>query len=260
MRDRIRLGHVAGIRVGLDISALASVAILLFGLVTGRFPAVFPGRPLAEYIAAAVAVSALFLVSLLVRELGRAVAARRAGIGVSGITLWLLGGVSWLRGEPRDPATALRIAAAGPLASVAAAAVFATFAVEISVFTGRGLATAVFAYLAGFNLLLAVFHLLPAPPLDGAAALQAILWRRGGDRARAAVLTGKVGRGAGYALIAAGLLQAVSGRGWLGLWPAAIGLFLVHAATTRWQVLRAGAERTGANGTGAAAEEQRYAA
>ncbi|MFI7439327.1 site-2 protease family protein [Nonomuraea indica] len=240
MDSSIRLGRIAGVPVGLNISVLVIVAILVFGLAFGRFPAVFPGSPTAVYLLAGLVTAVLFLLSLLAHELAHAVVARRHGIDVRRITLWLLGGIAELRGEPRSPGADLKIAVVGPLTSLVCAVVFAGVALLAAAGGGSPLLVGVFAYLAGVNVLLAVFNLIPAAPLDGGRVLRAALWARWGDRTRAAVTAARAGRGFGYALIAIGFLQVVMGRGFDGLWLALIGLFLVNAASAEEQQARLG--------------------
>jgi Zn-dependent protease/CBS domain-containing protein len=171
--------------------------------------------------------------------------ARRHGIEVAGITLWLLGGVAELRGEPRSPGDDAKIAGVGPLTSVAAAVVFEVGAWLVSVVSGPPLIRGMLAYLAVVNVLLAVFNLIPAAPLDGGRVLRALLWARWQDRVRAAVAAARAGRTFGYVLIALGFLQLVGGLGLQGMWLALIGLFLVNAATAEEQQNRMGAALRG---------------
>ncbi|WP_067799514.1 site-2 protease family protein [Actinomadura formosensis] len=241
MKESIRLGHIAGIRVGINFSVIVIVAILIFGLSFGRFPEVLPGLATWAYLVAGTVSAILLLVSLLVHELAHAVVARRNGIEVSGITLWLLGGVAELRGEPRSAGADLRIAAVGPLASLAVGAVFAAAAVAAHAITGPGLGVETLAYLAGINGLLAVFNLVPAAPLDGGRVLRAFLWWRRGDRTAAAITAARAGRAFGLILIALGFIQFVVGAGFGGLWLILIGLFVVGAASAEEQQTRVNA-------------------
>jgi Zn-dependent protease/CBS domain-containing protein len=241
MRESIRLGRIAGINVGLNYSVIVIVVILVFGLAFGRFPEVQPGLSTWAYVVAGIASALLLLVSLLVHELAHAIVARRNGIEVSGITLWLLGGVAELRGEPRSAGADLRIAVVGPLASLAVGGVFAIAAVVASAATGPGLGVETLAYLAGINGILAVFNLVPAAPLDGGRVLRAFLWWRRGDRTSAAVIAARAGRAFGFILIALGFIQFVAGVGFGGLWLILIGLFLVGAASSEEQQTRVNA-------------------
>jgi len=235
MRESVRLGRIAGVRVGLNISVFVIVAIIAFGLAVGRFPAMFPGHGAVTYAVAGLVSALLFLCSLLVHELAHAVTARRNGVEVRGIVLWLFGGVAELRGEPRTPGADFRIAVVGPLTSLVIAVLFGSIAVVLTVAGAGDLVIAVFGYLAGVNVLLAGFNLIPAAPLDGGRVLRAALWRRWGDRARAAVQAARAGRVFGYVLVAVGFLQVVSGEGFSGLWMVLLGLFLVNLATAEEQ-------------------------
>ncbi|SDJ24996.1 Zn-dependent protease (includes SpoIVFB) [Nonomuraea maritima] len=234
MRSSISLGSIFGVRVGLNVSVLVIVAILVLGLAYGRFPRVFPGHSPGVYLVAGLVCAVLFLLSLLAHELAHAMMARRNGIEVSGITLWLLGGVAELRGEPRSPGADLKIAVVGPVASIVCGVVFGAIAWLFSAVAGTPLIAGIFAYLAAVNVLLAVFNLIPAAPLDGGRVLRAALWARWRDRTRAALTAARAGRLFGYVLIALGFVEVVTG-GLQGLWLALIGWFLVNAASAEEQ-------------------------
>ena len=245
MRESIRLGRIAGIPVGLNISVFVIMLILVFGLAFGRFPVELPNRSIGEYVTAAVVASILFFVSLLAHELAHAVVARRNGVEVDGITLWLFGGVARLRSEAATPGADFRIAVVGPLTSVVLGLVFGACALALLDGFGPGLTASVFSYLAGVNLLLALFNLIPAAPLDGGRVLRAALWRWRGDRVRAAVAASRAGRVFGYALVALGVLQVLTGGGFGGVWLALIGLFIVNAASAEEQQSLLGARLGG---------------
>jgi Zn-dependent protease/CBS domain-containing protein len=235
MRESVRLGTIAGVRVGLNVSVFVIMAILVFGLAAGRFPAAYPGRSTLAYITAAVVAAVLFFLSLLGHELAHATVARRYGIEVRGIVLWLFGGVAELKGEPQTPRADFRIAVVGPLTSFVIAVGFGVVAWAFDAIDAPGLVVGVFGYLAGVNLMLAVFNLVPAAPLDGGRILRAGLWAWRHDRVWAAVRAARAGRAFGYILITLGFLQIVSGLGLDGLWLVLIGLFLVNAATAEEQ-------------------------
>jgi Zn-dependent protease len=137
--------------------------------------------------------------------------ARREGVGVDGVTLWLFGGVARLRGEAKTAKSEFKIAASGPAVSLALAAVFAATAVVLHHFGVESIVVAVAWWLAGINLILALFNLLPAAPLDRGRVLRAILWRRHRDPVRAAVTAARCGRVLGYVLIGLGLLDFLAG-------------------------------------------------
>jgi Zn-dependent protease len=171
------------------------------------------------------------MAALLAHELAHSLVARRYGVPVTSITLWALGGVSELGGEPPTARADLRIAAAGPAASLAAGLIFGGLAVTVRAAGGPGITIAALGWLAAMNVLLAGFNLLPGAPLDGGRILRAFLWRRTGDRVRAARSAATTGRAVGAALVILGtgevLLWADAG----GLWLALIGIFVMSAAT-----------------------------
>jgi Zn-dependent protease len=245
MRETLSLGRIAGIRVGLNWSVLFIVALLVVGLATGQLPDAYPDRNPAEYVFAALVAAVLFLGSLLAHELAHAVVARRNGVDVESIVLWLLGGVAQLRSEPTTPRADFRIAVVGPLTSLVLAVGFGAVGMIASLLGAEGLPVGVLAYLAGTNLLLAIFNLLPAAPLDGGRVLRAALWRWRGDRERASVAAARAGQVFGFVLIGLGLLQVLAAGGIGGLWLALIGWFLVNAATAEEQQARLSSRLSG---------------
>jgi Zn-dependent protease/CBS domain-containing protein len=229
MTDSLPLGRIAGVRVGAHWSVLAILALITVGLAAGRFPASVPGRSWVAYLAAGLVTGLIFLVSLLAHEVSHAVVARRNGVRVQGITLWLFGGVARLEGEPRSPGADLRIAGVGPAVSLALGAVFFGLGALAATVWQAPLPLEALGWLAIINLVLAVFNLVPAAPLDGGRLLRAALWWRSGDQQRAAITAARAGQFFGVGLIVLGLVQVVLvGLG--GLWMALIGWFLVNAA------------------------------
>ena len=124
MRQSFSLGRISGIRIGVNWSVLVIVALLAYGLAAGQFPADAPRRPEAEYVVAAIVTAVAYMASLLAHELAHSLVARRNGVQVEGITLWLLGGVSRLQGEMPSPGAEVRVAGVGPLTSLVLGGVF----------------------------------------------------------------------------------------------------------------------------------------
>ena len=230
MEGSIRLGRVAGIRVGANWSLLVLFWLIAWGLATGVYPNEDAGHSDAAYWAAAVATALLFYGALLAHELAHAVMARRQGVPVEGITLWLFGGVTRMKGEAASPGGAVRVAAVGPVVSLAAAAVFGLLGVVLDGLGVPQLVGAMAWWLARINVILAVFNVIPAAPLDGGRILQAVLWRRSGDRLAASTTAARAGRGFGYLLIGLGLFEFSLGIGVGGLWFVFLGWFVVMAA------------------------------
>jgi Zn-dependent protease len=215
--------------VGASWSALLIAALIAWSL-AGYLPVQVPGLAPAVYWLAGAAGAALFLGSLLAHEVGHALVARRAGLRVNAITLWLLGGVAQLEDEPATPRDELRVALVGPAVSLALAVGFGLAGAALSVAGGPGVVVAVAVWLAVGNAALALFNLLPAAPLDGGRVLRGLLWRRHGSRVRASVVATRAGVWVGGALVAYGLLGTFTGWGFGSLWTALVGWFLVTAA------------------------------
>jgi Zn-dependent protease len=231
MRATFHLGRIAGIPVGVNWSVLVIFALVAWGLAAGRFPLAYPGHSAWTYALTDIAAAVVFFAGLLAHELAHGVVATRNGLRVESITLWFLGGVAQLQAEPRDPGAELRIAGAGPLVSFLLAVIFGGIAAAIGLLAGPTLTFGTFAWLAAINLVLAVFNVLPAAPLDGGRLLRAALWKWRGDRAWAAIVAARAGRLLGALLIGIGLWQLLFSRtGFAGLWLAVLGWFLLGAA------------------------------
>lgn len=229
MEQDIRLGRIAGIPVGINWSVLFIVALVTWELSGLILPSYVAGRSTAEYWVVGSVATVLFFVSLLAHEASHAVVAKREGVGVRRITLWLFGGVSELEGEALSPGADFRIAVVGPLTSFVLAGVFWLVALALQPRTGTTVAAAAAGWLGWTNLLLGAFNLLPGAPLDGGRVLRAALWRRRGDRSSAAASASRGGMALGYGLIALGVLEFIAGY-LTGLWFVFLGLFLLQAA------------------------------
>ncbi|MFI6820609.1 site-2 protease family protein [Micromonospora sp. NPDC050187] len=240
MRASFRLGRVAGVPVGVNWSVLVIFALIAWALAARQFPRAYPGEPVWAYVLAGLAAAVVFFVGLLAHEVAHAVVARRNGLGVEGITLWLFGGVSELKGEAPNPGAELRIAGIGPLVSLVIGVLFGGVAVVLALAGVRGLPVGALSWLAGINLLLAIFNVLPAAPLDGGRLLRAAVWKATGDPTRASVVAARAGWVLGVLLIGLGLWQFLVGAGIGGLWLVLIGWFLIGAATMEERQARIG--------------------
>lgn len=245
MSESLRIGTIAGVRVGVNWSVGVILALLVLGLAAGRFPYLYPDLPGLAYVAAGTIAGVVFLASLLAHELAHAIVARRNGVEVEAITLWMFGGVAKLEGEPADPGADLRVAAVGPLVSLVLTVVFALGAVVLDFSGAPALVVGTLQWLALINLLLALFNLIPAAPLDGGRILRAMWWWRTGDRTAAAVGAARAGRGFGWFLVAGGIALALLGGGIAGLWFVLIGWFISAAARSEEEYTRMNASLAG---------------
>jgi Zn-dependent protease len=224
------MGRIAGIEVGLHWSLAIVFALIVWTLASQVLPALVPDQPPFAYWIVASSASVLFYMSLLSHELGHALVARRLGVTVDGITLWLFGGVARLRGEAPTPGIEARIAIAGPVVSLGLAIVFgaATFALDVT--GGPALIEGGCLWLAVANVTLLLFNLLPAFPLDGGRLLRAWLWQRRHDRYSATSGAAWLGRMCAFLMIGLGLLELFVQGALSGLWLVLLGWFLMSAA------------------------------
>jgi Zn-dependent protease/CBS domain-containing protein len=229
MTSSVTLFRVAGIRVGVHWSWLVVFGLITWSLATAVFPDQNPGLGDGTYYAMAIAAAVLFFTSLLLHELGHAFQARREGMEIEGITLWLFGGVAQFRGMFPSAGAEFRIGIAGPLVSLVLGAGFVGLALAI---TGVEAVDGIAAWLGYINLALLVFNLLPALPLDGGRVLRSALWALRGDFGWATRIAAAIGRAFGALMIAGGLALAFfSGAATNGLWLAVLGWFLFGAAS-----------------------------
>jgi Zn-dependent protease/CBS domain-containing protein len=224
----IQLGRIAGIRIGINWSWLVVFALIVWSLAVAVFPDQNPGFSDGQYLALAIVAALLFFASLLLHELGHALQARREGMEIEGINLWLFGGVAQFKGWFPSAGAEFRVAIAGPLVSLVLGVLF------VGIAAAAGLPNAldgVAAWLGYTNLILLAFNLLPALPLDGGRVLHAALWFARGDLTWATRVASAAGRGFGFLFIALGLAMFIFEGTFSGAWLAFVGWFLLQAAT-----------------------------
>ena len=236
MGDSISLGRIAGIRIGINWSWLIVFALIAWSLSERVFPDQNPGLSENTYLAMAIAASLLFFTSLLLHELGHAFEARREGMEIEGITLWLFGGVAKFRGHFPSAGAEFRIAVAGPLVSLAIGGLFVLVAWGLPLPPALDGAAAWLGYI---NLVLLVFNLLPALPLDGGRMLRSFLWQVSGSFRWATRVAAGLGRVLGSLLIVGGLVMVIYQGAFGGIWLAFVGWFLLQAAAAEGRFLAA---------------------
>jgi Zn-dependent protease len=223
----IRVGRLAGVPIGVQPLWLVIVALITWSLGAAYYPHEVSGiAPVAAYGLGLLSALLLFA-SILLHELGHAVVARRHGVEIEEIDLWLLGGVARMKGYPKTAGDELRFALAGPAVTLVIAAAFGAISLALPS-SAPGL-RAVVGYQVYINTAILVFNLLPAFPLDGGRVTRALIWDRTGDLNRATGAAAKIGRGFGYAMIGFGVFAAAAGA-FGGLWFALIGFFVIVAA------------------------------
>lgn len=230
MKQSLRLGRVADIPVGVNWTVL--VILVLITDIVARYvlPRADAGRSPSVYWAVAIPTAVLFLASLLAHEGAHAAVARRKGLGVRSITLWMLGGVAQLDGDPPNARADFAIAAAGPLTSLAVGGALFAGARAAAALGGPAAVAAALTWTGATNVLLAVFNLLPGAPLDGGRILRSLVWMRSGDQARGDRVATGAGQVVGAALAGAGVAELIFLGQTSGLWLMFIGWFLLWSA------------------------------
>jgi Zn-dependent protease len=229
MSEAFPLGRIAGFEVKVHWSVIVILWLFTWSLATA-LPHAVAGYSRPVYWIAGACGAVVLLASLLAHELAHAIVARRMGVSVGSVTLWLFGGVTSLHGEAKTPKAVFRIAFAGPATSIGLSALFAGLAIALVTVHAAPIVVSVSWWLASINLLLGLFNLLPGAPLDGGRLVRAYLWRRHGDSVRAAVGAARAGRVVAFVLIALGLAEFLAGGLVGGVWLAFIGWFLFAAA------------------------------
>lgn len=229
MTPSIRLGRLFGIEIGFNWSLIFIFALIAWTLASQVLPAAAKGQGQVAYWVTGLAGALLFYACLLAHELSHSLVARRYGVKVSGITLWLFGGVSNLEGEPTSAQSEALIAGVGPLSSLVIGGIAFVLALATQ---GNAILSALLGWLTFVNIALGLFNLLPAFPLDGGRLLSSFLWWRSGSRQRGVHNAVQVGRVFAYLMIGFGVLELFTGAVANGIWIAFLGWFLLSAAAS----------------------------
>jgi Zn-dependent protease len=229
-KGAIPIARIAGIKISADWSVLLICALLAWGVAGGAVPVAAPSTPIwLAWIAGAIA-AVLLIASLTAHELGHALVARRRGMTVDGIRLWLFGGVAQMSGDWMTGKTEMLVAAVGPAVSLLLVGAFVGASWLLLLVNAPPLVIVVAEWLAGLNTLLLAFNLIPAFPLDGGRILRGFLWTRTKNRMAATVAASRTGRFFAVVLIGLGVLDLFFVNPTAGLYLILIGWFLDTAA------------------------------
>jgi Zn-dependent protease len=212
VKDTVRLGRVLGIPLGVNWSLVVVAGLLAYALAGRRLPAQAPGYRPGLYAIAGVLTALGLFVTVLAHELGHAVVARRYRLPVDGITLSWIGGITRIDAEAATARSEALLAAAGPGVSLAVGGVLFVIQQGVDAAGGGRLVHESLGWLAVINVLLGVFNLIPAAPLDGGRILHALTWGVTHDRWRAGKLASAAGMGLGAAVVLLGGWQVASSR------------------------------------------------
>jgi Zn-dependent protease len=233
----VKLFRLFGFTVKIDLSWFIILVLITWSLAEGLFPIVYEGLPRATLWLMGLAGALGLFASIVFHELAHSLVARRYGLPIRGITLFIFGGVSEMEEEPASAGAEFMMAIAGPLSSLALGGTFYGLSVLGVKMGVPGPVIGVAAYVAIMNFVLAVFNLLPGFPLDGGRVLRSVLWYWKGDLRWATGVAAGVGKGFGLALVALGVMNLVLGSLVAGMWWLLIGLFLRSAADRSYRQL-----------------------
>lgn len=234
---RIDLLRIFGFEIRIDPSWVIIAILIAWSLSAGLFPFRYEGLSTGTYWVMGIVGAIGLFFSIIVHEMSHSLVARRFGVSIKGITLFIFGGVAEMKEEPPDPKAEFMMALAGPLSSIFLAAVFYGIS---QVGKSAGWPEAVYGvvrYLAWINGVLAVFNLIPAFPLDGGRIFRSLLWGWKKNLRWATRISAGVGSGFGLFLVFLGVVQFFSGNFVGGMWWFFIGMFLRRAAGASYQQL-----------------------
>ncbi len=196
LKTSIQIGKVMGIPIKLHITFL--IILPIFVLVFANSPAPF-GFSVVESITLRYVFGGLAAVSLfgcvILHELGHSYVALKNGVRIKNITLMLFGGVASMEEIPRNPKIELKMAMAGPGVSLMLAVIFTLLYSLVRPVVGGDSPISILLHLLGaLNVVLGIFNLIPAFPMDGGRLLRAYLATRMSyiNATRNAVYVGKM--------------------------------------------------------------------
>ncbi len=232
-----RLFRLLGFEVKVNPSWLIIVGLIVWSLARGTFPHYFKDLSAATYWWMGVAGAIGLFLSIIAHELSHSLVARKFGLPIKGITLFIFGGVAEMNEEPPSAKSEFFMAIAGPLASIAIGILFFAFNFVTNTALFAKPIHGVVSYLGFINLILAGFNLLPAFPLDGGRVLRSGLWAWKDNLKWATRISSRIGSGFGIFLIAIGGITFFAGNIVGGMWWALIGMFLLSASKMSYQQL-----------------------
>lgn len=226
----VTIGSFFGIKVRIHISWLIIFALIAWTVIGGYLPTYFHGLSVTARIIEGLVITIVFFITVVAHEFAHALVARRRGLKISRITLFLFGGAAELQQEPADAKTEFLMTLAGPATSVLASAVFGLMWYLGGIYHVKTVIV-IGGIVALLNLVIAVFNLLPAYPLDGGRIFRSLVWMRTKDIVKATKIASYLSYVLSYLLIAFGILAFLEGDFIDGIWSGLLGIFL-HQITT----------------------------
>lgn len=233
----IKLFKVLGIQISIDYTWFIVFIFFAWTLAYGYFPYMNPGLERSTYIGMGVFSSLALFICVLIHEISHSYTSNRLGHEITGITLFIFGGVAQLKEEPDNAIDELKVAAAGPAASAVLAGIFygGYQLIELYAPDRFPVILAILQYLTIINVVLLVFNMIPGFPLDGGRVLRAFWWWKTGNFERATRLTTQIGKFFALFLIITGFMRFFTGNIVGGVWSVLIGVFLMQAAESGYR-------------------------
>jgi Zn-dependent protease len=224
-----------GFKVSLDLSWFFLLILVSWSLARGFFPQNYSGLNTIIYWIMGVSSALLLFASIVLHEVSHSLVARRYGVPIKGITLFIFGGVAQIEDEPPSPQAEFSMAIVGPLTSIVIAFIFFGLSKLLESTNAPIPLSAVLRYLAFMNGALAIFNIIPAFPLDGGRVLRSAIWNRKQNLKAATRISSRIGSVFGFVLIFMGLVFILRKSFIGGMWWFLIGIFLSNAARSSYQ-------------------------
>jgi Zn-dependent protease/predicted transcriptional regulator len=234
---RIPLFKLFGFTVRIDLSWLIIAVLITWSLAKGLFPHYFTGFSNRIYWWMGIAGAVGLFMSIIFHEFCHSLVARKFGMQMKGITLFIFGGVAEMESDPGSPKAEFLMAVAGPISSIFLGAVLYFIHMAGQNIGWSKPLNGVLQYLMVINFILAGFNLLPAFPLDGGRVLRSILWGVKGNLRWATHVASDLGSAIGIFLIVFGILNFIAGAFIGGIWYLLIGLFIRSASQMSYKQL-----------------------
>lgn len=237
MKSSFIIGKIKGIIIEVNISWFIIFFIITYSLATSYFPVLYPDFSISTNWLLGCIITVFYFVSVLLHELSHSLVSKRLGIPVNKITLFIFGGIARLDREPDSPGDEFKISIAGPAMSLALFALFMLLEKILNRFGASQVVVVTLSYLSSVNLLLAIFNLIPAFPMDGGRVLRSIIWRVTGDLQKATKYSSSMGTLFGNIFIVLGVILVFNGSLLSGIWLAFIGWFIIQLSLSNYQTM-----------------------
>jgi len=237
LKRKMRLFKLLGFTVSIDASWGIILFLVVWSLAEGLFPNYFPDLNIRTYWLMGLFGAIGLFISIIIHEFSHSLIARKYGLQIKGITLFIFGGVAEMKNEPDNPKTEFFMAIAGPIASLILSLLFAALYQVTTIIEAPVPLIGILGYLSAINLLLAIFNMIPAFPTDGGRILRSVLWWIKGDILWATRLASRISLIFAIAIIFVGFMNLIGGYFIGGLWWILIGSFLFNAANASYQNL-----------------------